>query len=97
MAARIYAGQYGWVLYIDFGDTDVTGASTYTMNITKPDGTTTTWTAALGATTTQITYTVEAGDVADAGYYLIQPYIAGLGDFTGYGLTCRLQVHSLYD
>ena len=98
MAAKVFVGNYGFVVTVDFGDDDVSGADSYTLYVTKPDGTTTSWTAGInGSDSSQIQYTVQSGDLDTAGYYLIQPYIVGLGDFSGYGLTCRLQVHPLYD
>ena len=95
---RVYAGDYGWVLTIDFGDTDVSGASSYTIYCRDEDGTVQTFAASINASdSTQITYTVEDGDFATAGYYLIQPYISNLAGWYGYGLTCRLQVYPTYD
>jgi hypothetical protein len=55
-------------------DFDLTDCTEIVYLVSKPDGTTVTWTATIDTAATGITsYTTTTGDLADIGTYVLQP------------------------
>jgi hypothetical protein len=70
MAQKIYVGDTGTVITLDCGQ-DISSATVRTIEVRKPDGSTTAWTAtASGANS--ITYTTLAGTFDQAGEWRLQ-------------------------
>jgi len=68
-----YKTSLGVVIQVTL-DFDLTTATGVSYLVTKPDGTTDTWTATVDTAATGVTsYTTEAGDLDTVGIYLLQP------------------------
>lgn len=85
----IFKDDIGVVIQLDTGET-VTGASAVAIKYRKPSGTTGTWTGT--ASTQYIQYTTQAGDIDEAGTWVLQAYVTGLAGFTGHGNFARMNV-----
>jgi hypothetical protein len=78
---------------VDMGE-DITEATTRHFKVLKPDGTEATWPAEGEADILDdqyLVYTIEEGDLDQAGEYLIHPYLTG-GGFPGLCDLVRLVV-----
>jgi len=87
---KVYVGDIGTAIVLECG-VDISGGSAYNVAVKKPDGTEVTWTGALEGTT-QVKYTTIAGDLDQAGEYLLQPALT-LSGWIGRGETAKLSVH----
>lgn len=84
-------GTVGEILVLDVGII-LTGDETTEIQVLKPDLTTTTWTSAPTAGTTNITYTLAEGDLDQRGNYYITPSIDQV-----LGETARIRAIGLFD
>ena len=85
----VYVGDVGTVITVDCG-VDVSSASSLALAVRTPLGNETTWPATLASATT-ISYTTLAGDLSEAGTYLLQAKI-DMGSWSGLGATAKLVV-----
>lgn len=82
---KVYKDTVGTVIQIDMGE-DVSDASTTNILVRKGEGSTTTWTASVSSTDSNVLeYTTVASDLDEVGKYYLQPSLAfstwaGLGD-----------------
>lgn len=95
--SKIYIGQTALRMYYSCS-ADITGYTTTVINVQKPLGTTTTWTATVSdASTGALYYDIATTTVLDeAGKYRMQPKITFNDDTIGYGETAEIMVYDLY-
>lgn len=86
---RLYVGDVGTVIDVDTC-IDLSGASSVSLLVRKPDGTVVTWSGSV-ADTTKIRHTVGGGDLDQAGEYRVQAH-AEVGGWTGRGRVARFVV-----
>lgn len=93
--SKTYIYDTGTVITLDCG-CDVSASSVTTINVQKPDATSTTWAAGLSTASTEyITYTVSSADLVTAGRYMLQAYIE-TASWKGRGETAELWVYDVY-
>jgi hypothetical protein len=85
-------GDIGTIIKVDTGEA-LAAASTTQIKITKPSGTILTKTGIV-TETTKLYYVTIAGDLDEAGIYVIQPYIV-FADWSGHGLSAKLLVQAV--
>ncbi len=95
MTNKVYVGDVGTKITLDC-TTDVSAATTLTIEVLKPDGTSISWVAGKEANNTSISYTTKANDLDIPGVWRMQasvdsPLWVGLGE------TAKLRVHRVYD
>lgn len=96
MAGKIYVGSTGVILEVTTG-IDITGATTTTLKVKKPDDTLVTWTATIyTAATGVLRYTVVANDLDQPGDYHLQAYVVLSGKIY-YGETALLSVYAQWE
>jgi len=95
---RIYVGQSSLRLNFSTG-ADLTNNTTTVINVTYPQGSTSTWTCTVSdASTGAIFYSMASGSILKtAGMYLLQPQVTFTDSTTAYGETVKLQVYPLYN
>lgn len=87
--SKTYIGDVGTEIILDCG-VDVSAATVRTIKALKPDGTSVDWTAVLEGTTA-IKYTIQSGDLDQAGAWKLQAYIE-IASWSGLGETAKLKV-----
>jgi hypothetical protein len=94
MTSKVYVGDAGTVIELDCG-TDVSAATGRAIKVKKPDGSTVSWDAVAG-TSTSIRYTSLAGTFDQRGEWLLQ---AEITTATGkwLGATARLMVFATWE
>lgn len=95
MEKKVYTNTTGLSIPIDMGE-NITGATNIVLNVTKPDGTTTTWDGATVYNENYIKYTTTSGDLNIAGLYKIQPTFT-LSGWSGPAKTVSFRVYSRYE
>jgi hypothetical protein len=70
---KVYAGHVGLEIILDTGQS-LTGATSMKIQVLKPDGTEVEWIAAQ-YDSTKIYYVTAAGELDDAGNYIMQSYV----------------------
>jgi len=90
---KIYKDTIGLTLRVNTG-ADITTATNTTLNVKKPDGTEVVWTASI-VDTYYLHYTTIAGDLDQAGTYVIQSALT-LAGWTGTGESFEVQVYDEY-
>ena len=86
----VFVGDVGTVLEFDTGE-NLSTATSVSITVTKPDGTSVFWTAT--TSDTKIVYTTLTDDLNQVGEYILQPY-AEFPTWNGYGSRCYLLVQS---
>lgn len=74
---------------------DVSTATSIVLHVTKPNGSTTTWSGATVVNSNFFRYTTSADDLDQTGTYSIQPHYT-LGGWTGYGKTVSFRTKARY-
>jgi len=92
--SKYYLGDIGTEIYAETG-VDISAAVTLALKVKKPDGTKVEWAGVLEGTT-QIKYTIVAGDFDQSGVYWLQAY-AALASWTGHGESARFVVAGLFE
>jgi hypothetical protein len=87
--SKLYVGDEGTEMLVDTGS-DLSTATLLQLKVKQPDGTTVSWTGSQKETT-KITYTIQAGEFAQAGKHYLQAYVesptwTGLGDTVNFAL-----------
>ena len=93
MTNKIYVDDIGVDIIVDCGE-DISTADPIALLYRKPDGTTGTWTPEIYADN-YLKYTVEDGDLAQAGKYRVQASLT-LGDWTGKGESDTFAVYEAF-
>lgn len=88
-----YVGDEGTALIVDVCS-DISTATAVSLKITKPDGTTATWSGSVYETQ-YIRYVVVAGDFDQPGEYRVQAYIE-MPAWSGHGNTTTFKVTPLF-
>ncbi len=91
---KIYKDNYGFDIVIDCG-TNLTGATNLKIHAKAPSGATKIWAATLNGTTA-MQYTVQSGDIDEAGEWILQP-AATIGSWNGRGSSVLLVVHDHFE
>lgn len=89
-----YIGEIGTDIILDT-TVDLTGASLVAIKVTKPDGTTATWSGTVDSTT-KVKHTLASGDFSASGKYKMQAYVES-GSNKWYGETVEIVVYDLYE
>lgn len=84
-----YINTVGLPIIVETGQ-DLTSATNLLLNVKKPDGSWTTWSATLHGTT-QMKHITVAGDIALDGWYTIYPTCT-IGTWTGAGKPARFPI-----
>lgn len=79
---KLFSGDVGTIISINM-QRDITTATSYSLFVQNPDGTTTSWTPTI-TNTNFFEYTTVSGDFDQSGEYEIQPRLT-LGGWTGSG------------
>lgn len=95
MSNKVYVGDIGLKIIVDCGE-DITGATTTSLKVQKPDGTTTSWSPANIYNSNYLRYTVTLNDFDQDGRYLIQASLT-LAGWTGLGETDIFTVSPVYE
>lgn len=69
----------------------VTGATSASIEVQKPSGVTTSWSAAVSSTAVAIEHIVSSGDLDETGHYLLRPKFT-LGGWSGRGRAAVVEV-----
>lgn len=85
------SGTIGEILVLDVNITLEGGETTF-IDVLKPDQSIVTWTATPVIGTTNISYTLEEGDLDQAGNYYVTPLVDGV-----LGETARIRVIEKFD
>jgi len=101
--SKFYKDDAGIVISCDCV-TDITGATSITVEYKKPDDTTGSWSATLTGTydpdpdvsTQRIEYTTQPGDIDQEGVWHFQPKFT-LGGWTGRGETASIRIYDSFD
>lgn len=91
---KVYKDDIGTVIDLDAGE-DVSAASSLRIYYTKPSGTISFWTATLQGTSL-LRYTVQSGDLDEAGVWALQARVVTAGG-TWRGETVKLRVYAHYE
>lgn len=94
MSNKVYVGDYGTVVSINCGE-DVSGATVAQLKVQKPGGTIVTWTATVYGTD-YLRYTIQDGDLDEAGVWKIQAAVT-LPSWKGLGKTDTFTVYEAYE
>jgi hypothetical protein len=92
--SKHYIGEVGTVLTLDCG-VDISDATVFEIEVTKPNGTTATWTGTLSSTDS-IGYTLQTGDFNQDGIYKLQAHVTSVGG-EWYGETVELYVYDNFE
>jgi len=93
-----YSSDIGTVVSLNTGSV-ISGASSYSISVKKPDGTTTTWSAILDTTDTtnqSLAHTVIAGDITIGGMYVLQAVVNFSSGAVFYGQSVVYRVNVAY-
>ena len=85
----IFKNDYGIVILIDM-QTDLSGATNYSLQVTKPNGTIVTWNPII-YNDRLFRYVIKSGDLDQSGTYTIQPVMA-LNEWVGSCNKCQFEV-----
>jgi len=92
---KVYINDAGTVLEASTNKT-LTGATTLRFEMTKPDGTTVNWNATIKAgDNTVAQYTIQAGDLDQAGVWKGQVYAEWSASQKWHGETFEIEVYNL--
>jgi len=91
--SKHYVGEVGTVITVDCNET-ITGATSTTINVLKPDGTTAEWSASIYGTQ-YLRCVTESTDFSVAGKYYAQASFT-LGSWTGLGDTATFTIYPAY-
>lgn len=91
---KIYKGNNGFKIIIDCG-INMTSATNRYIHAKKPSGNTVSWPASVEGTT-GLSYTVQTGDLDEAGEWVLQP-AATIGSWQGRGDSVPLMVHEHFE
>ena len=86
---KYYVGDVGTEIIVDVC-ADITAATKTDLLVEKPDGTIVTWVGGIYETT-KIRYVIQAGDLDQAGEYMLQAYVE-ISGWTGRGNTTTFRV-----
>lgn len=89
--SKVYTGDTGTVIVLDCGQ-DISAATARSIEVRKPDGSTTSW-AAVAEGTNSIKFTTLAGSLDQPGDYRLQARVT-LPSGTWRGEAASLQVYS---
>jgi len=96
---KAYVGDVGTVIELDAG-IDLSSQTSIAINVRKPDGSEVVWTATVrGSDPTKAYHVAAAGDLDQAGTYLLQlaaTLTGPAGTWTGLGRTAILRVWEPY-
>lgn len=92
--SKAYVGDIGTIIQLDVG-TNVTGATSITVECIKPSGIESHWPAVIGVNPNTIEHTILPGEFDEVGVYLIQAKLS-LGSGTWRGETVKLTVFDKY-
>ena len=90
---KVYMGDIGTEIVVDCG-VDVSAAATPALKVKKPDSSTATWPATV-VESNKLRHITVAGDLDQAGKYLIQPDV-NLPTWDGLGETVELTVYPAF-
>lgn len=99
MASEVHVGDIGTVIQVTLQDAgtaiDISGASTKSILVLKPDGTEVTWTAEFvtDGSDGAIKYTTASGDLNVAGVWYLQPQIVFASGVSFAAASQHLLVH----
>jgi hypothetical protein len=85
---EIYVGDVGTQLRFDIG-VDNSNITKAVIKVRRPDKSCAEWNASLGPEDTEISYTIQSGDLDIKGKYMLQPYVE-LPGWSGYGKPVEL-------
>jgi hypothetical protein len=89
MTSKVYTGDAGTELLLDTG-TDISAASSVSIEARKPDGTEVSWTGSVSATT-KVRYVSVAGTFDQAGTWRLQAKVTiGTGGWRGESVALRV-------
>jgi len=88
-----YINEVGGTLIIDLQE-DITAATSISINVAKPDGTTDIWYPEV-SDVRYLVYTIAENDLNVAGTYYLQPALT-LNGWTGFGDAVPFQVKEAY-
>jgi hypothetical protein len=90
---KYYVGDVGTEIIVDTCH-DISAATKVSLKVEKPDGIVYEWIGSIYQTT-KIRYVIRAGDLDQAGKYLVQAYVK-LGAWSGHGTTSSFMVSILF-
>lgn len=90
---KVYVGDAGTIITLDCG-TDISSATARSIEVKKPDGSTTSW-AASASGTTALQFTTVAGTFDQAGTWKLQAKVT-IGTGVWRGATVALPVYAAY-
>ena len=90
--AKVYKNDVGTIVKIDL-QTDLSSATSITINVKKPDGTSEVWNPTVYETV-YLRYVIQSGDLNLSGTYTLQVHLTDSG-WTGSSTPCKFTVHSL--
>jgi hypothetical protein len=93
MSDKVYVGDVGTDIIVDCGQ-DISGATSTSLEVNKPDGTNVSWTATIYQSN-YLKYTIIADDFDQEGIYRVQSKLT-LGGWTGRGETANFRVYNPY-
>lgn len=91
--SKVYVADVGTEIVLNCG-ADVSAATVKSIKVQKPDGTTTSWAAVLEGTN-YLKYTIQDGDLDQAGAWKVQAYIE-IASWKGLGETAKLKVSEAF-
>ena len=91
--SKVYTGDTGTVIVLDCGQ-DISAASVRSIEVRKPDGTTTSW-AAVASGANAISYTTLVGSLDQAGMWKVQAKVT-LTSGVWRGATADMAVYAAF-
>ncbi len=91
---NVYVGDVGTEIIINM-QTDLLSATNLSLNIKKPDGSTTSWVPTV-YNTKYLRYIIQSGDLSIQGKYSVQPSLT-IGSWSGLGETVYLWAKVSYE
>ena len=91
--AKVYKDDIGTDIIVDTG-VDISTATSVALKVTKPDGTTETWTGSVYSSN-YVKFSSVAATFDQAGVYLLQAYVV-MTAWTGHGNTTKFKVYDTY-
>ena len=92
--AKNYVDDYGVIIRFDMG-ASISAATSKSINVKKPDGSTTTWSPDIYQTNF-LEYQTVSGDLDQTGTWTVQPQIS-IGDFVGQGESATFTIYDDYE
>jgi hypothetical protein len=92
---KVIIGDVGTLVEIDMQD-NITGATSISFEVLKPDGSEVVWTPIVINGLTFLRYTVQSGDWDQEGEFKIHPKLT-LGGFTGRGNPVTIEVYRKWE